>query len=430
MFPMKKDTKNIGGSTPFSKSSMKRLLISLTLAFLVLSMLYIWFRPQQQILIYNYYNSSKGGNLNSQAVVTNAAPLKFYSQDESLVDLLGNLTFKNYGIVKSTDSYVWREIPILYLEAQNVSGPYLGWADTHQANYLFLEVSGPYLTNPPSGMRSSVPLGGISTGNIELRGNFYTNLFKDSVDVAQKLGSDLSTTVSDIANLHTPFMKSSLPITLQDMLINSLSHVRSAFWLNDGRWRQWEAYDCVNIDSVHNDGERHIPYISIFPNSTISKLYAWAKYQESNGMIQEQLRCGCMTMTDKSPRVDSGCGRAMCDVSSMFIVYLLELLTWHDDPYSQQVVRDLYNASKKAAQWHMSVSTAEGIPLHLVDTYDIVNLAAYPYDTYSGSFHLLAMKAAETLAYAMGMYLPINALMIVTLNFCCIFIVAYTQSFP
>ena len=22
---------------------------------------------------------------------------------------------------------------------------------------------------------------------------------------------------------------------------------RSAFWLADGRWRQWEAYDCVNI---------------------------------------------------------------------------------------------------------------------------------------------------------------------------------------
>ncbi|XP_019862650.1 PREDICTED: uncharacterized protein LOC109591341 [Amphimedon queenslandica] len=186
------------------------------------------------------------------------------------------------------------------------------------------------------------------------------------------------------------------------MLINSLSHVRSAFWLNDGRWRQWEAYDCVNIDSVHNDGERHIPYIFIFPNSTISKLYAWAKYQASNGMIHEQLRCGCMTMSDQSPRVEYGCGRTMSDVSSMFIVYLLELLTWHDDPYSQQVVRDLYNASKKAAQWHMSVSTAEGIPIHMVDTYDVLRLESYPYDTYSGSFHLLAMKAAETLAYAMG----------------------------
>lgn len=141
----------------FLYSSMRRfLLISLTLVFLLLC---IWFWPRQQIQIYNYY-SSEGGTINSQAVVTNAAPLKYYSQDESLVNLLGNLTFKNYGIVKSSDHFVWREIPILYLEAQNVSGPYLGWADTHQANYLFQDVSGPYLTNPPSGMRSSVPLGG------------------------------------------------------------------------------------------------------------------------------------------------------------------------------------------------------------------------------------------------------------------------------
>ena len=49
-------------------------------------------------------------------------------------------------------------------------------------------------------------------------------------------------------------------------------------------------------DSVHNDGERHIPYITIFPNSTINKLYAWAKFQLSNGMIQEQLRCGCQSL--------------------------------------------------------------------------------------------------------------------------------------
>ena len=48
-------------------------------------------------------------------------------------------------------------------------------------------------------------------------------------------------------------------------------------------------------DSVHNDGERHIPYITVFPNSTINKLYAWAKFQLPNGMIQEQLRCGVMS---------------------------------------------------------------------------------------------------------------------------------------
>ena len=93
----------------------------------------------------------------------------------------------------------------------------------------------------------------------------------------------------------------------------------------------------------------------------------------------------------------------MSDVSSMFIVYLLELLTWHDDPYSWQVVKDLYNVSKKAAQWHMEESFTDGIPSYMVDTYDVLGLGAYPYDAYTGGFHLLAMKAAETLAYEMGM---------------------------
>uniref|UniRef100_A0A1X7SQU2 Glycosyl-hydrolase family 116 N-terminal domain-containing protein n=1 Tax=Amphimedon queenslandica TaxID=400682 RepID=A0A1X7SQU2_AMPQE len=176
--PMKRHSKYNGFRTPFFTrsrstcqflyhSSVKTILISLALVFLLLC---IWFWPRQQIQIYNYYNSSKGGNLNSQALVTNAAPLKFYSQDESLVNLLGNLTFKNYGIVRSSDQYVWEEIRISYVEAQNVSGPYLGWADIGHANYLFHDVSGD-LTHPPSGMRSSVPLGGISTGNIELRGD-------------------------------------------------------------------------------------------------------------------------------------------------------------------------------------------------------------------------------------------------------------------
>ena len=55
-------------------------------------------------------------------------------------------------------------------------------------------------------------------------------------------------------------------------------------------------------DSVHNDGERHIPYITIFPNSTIGKMYAWAGTQQDNGMIIEQLRCGCESLP-LSPQV-------------------------------------------------------------------------------------------------------------------------------
>ncbi len=35
--------------------------------------------------------------------------------------------------------------------------------------------------------------------------------------------------------------------------------------------------------------------------------------------------------------VEFGCGRKMSDVSSMFIVYLLEILQWHPGPTSNQV---------------------------------------------------------------------------------------------
>ncbi len=59
-----------------------------------------------------------------------------------------------------------------------------------------------------------------------LPGNFYSHLFKDSVDAAKQLGGDLTSAVADIANLHSTFFQSSMPVTLQDMFINSLSHVR------------------------------------------------------------------------------------------------------------------------------------------------------------------------------------------------------------
>ena len=110
---------------------------------------------------------------------------------------------------------------------------------------------------------------------------------------------------------------------------------------NVPKWRQWESYSCVNVDSVHNDGERHLAYIMTFGiDGTKSKMRAWAKGQcppaksgavDRNcepGMIQEQLASGCM---DGVPQLDTPNGRTMGDVSSMFIVYLLELWQWGRD---------------------------------------------------------------------------------------------------
>eukprot|EP00731_Ephydatia_muelleri_P017922 Em0010g1020a len=220
-------------------------------------------------------------------------------------------------------------------------------------------------------------------------GNFYSHLFKSSVEAAEKLGNSRIEAVSDIAKLHEPFFTSTMPDYLQDILINSLSHIRSAFWVRDGRWRQWEAYDCVNIDSVHNDGERHIPYITIFPDSELNKIIAWAKYQvqpnlTNAGMIYEELRQGYLDLPYPPRNMDIGDGRVMSDVTSMFITPT----SW---------------SSQQAAQWQLNITQSNGyLPTYLVSTYDILGLDSYKYATYNGAFHLLAMKAAEKLAYLMG----------------------------
>ena len=81
-------------------------------------------------------------------------------------------------------------------------------------------------------------------------GNHYSNLWPSSREAGREMVADLSGTVDDLLALHSPFFGSSLPAWLQDNLVNSLSHIRSAWWDKSGRWRQWEAYDCVSLACV------------------------------------------------------------------------------------------------------------------------------------------------------------------------------------
>ena len=161
------------------------------------------------------------------------------------------------------------------------------------------------------------------------------------------------------------------------------------------------------MDSVHNDGERHIPYLMLLgPEGTKSKMRAWAAgatkatTTDPGGMIQEQLACGCMDAVP--PKLDVPCGRTMGDVSSMFIVYLLELWQWTAD---EDFLRELWPAAKAAAEWQMDRAdnpSAPGLPHHLIDTYDGLGLNAYNASSFSGFFHLLAMKSARVLALAVN----------------------------
>ena len=62
-------------------------------------------------------------------------------------------------------------------------------------------------------------------------------------------------------------------------------------------------------------------------------------------------------------------GRNMSDVSSMFILYILEFHRWAGD---SETVRLYWPTVKRAAQWQMAVSARLGVPERLVATYDIL----------------------------------------------------------
>ena len=57
-------------------------------------------------------------------------------------------------------------------------------------------------------------------------GNFYEHFVKDSRDAATKLAQNLQPAVEDIRKLHYIYFNSDVPETIQDMLVNSLSHIR------------------------------------------------------------------------------------------------------------------------------------------------------------------------------------------------------------
>ena len=148
---------SVSSKSPCSVIHLASLLLFLLLG-LVLCIL--WFRPSCiPAVIFSSPSSFDTTPLQDFKQRPNHTPNQGYRNSSSLASLLTALKFNNYGIVRSSDRFAWSPAPCLYLESQNVSGPYMGWADERSCNYLYQDVDGDLL-HPASGLRSSVPLGG------------------------------------------------------------------------------------------------------------------------------------------------------------------------------------------------------------------------------------------------------------------------------
>lgn len=259
-------------------------------------------------------------------------------------------------------------------------------------------------------------------------GNFYSTLFEDSADAARSLSTPgaIEQVASDLASHHSVFVSqdSSLDDWLADFLVNGMSHFRGLIWSRDGRMRLFEAFDCMDLDSIHNDyqvcchssntlmiykstnlltssrllflyflSQRHLPYLWLMPQIESQKLRKWASGQDASGFIYEFLGPFGVGPFDVPG------GRIMGDTTTLWIVELLELYRNTGDA---ALLSDLYPTAVKALSWLITNAAPLGLPERLYSTYDILWLDQYNTTSYNSFLYMAALRAGEVLSLEMG----------------------------
>lgn len=112
---------------------------------------------------------------------------------------------------------------------------------------------------------------------------------------------------------------------------------------------------------MHNDYQRHLPYLWVVPDFEIqkSKLYEHCQIQSGSdeGMITE----------NPGFRIQDGCGgRRMGDTTTLWVLEVLEIFL-HTGNTTR--VQEAWPAIVSAVNWSIRMSSAQGLPAHLVCTY-------------------------------------------------------------
>lgn len=127
---------------------------------------------------------------------------------------------------------------------------------------------------------------GGGPGDGDILGNGYANLWDGSAEVASEMAAagKLESVVADINSHHAAVAHplNPTPEWLKDMLVNQFSHFHMLMWYKDGRMREYEAWSCDDVDSVHNDFQRHLMYQWFYPEFERQKIEAWGSWAQSS----------------------------------------------------------------------------------------------------------------------------------------------------
>ena len=110
---------------------------------------------------------------------------------------------------------------------------------------------------------------------------------------------------------------------------------------------------------MHNDYQRHLPYLWAAPRFEISRFRKYAEGAAGDGHIQEYLGSFGLSPLDQVG------GRTMADTTTLWIAELFEFYA-HNGNLS--FVQEMWPTAQKALAWQIRASAQIGLPWHLVST--------------------------------------------------------------
>ena len=229
-------------------------------------------------------------------------------------------------------------------------------------------------------------------------GNYYATLYKNAGDVAESVAGRLSDDWRDLLQWQEVMRDNSLPDWLQDSLINSVATMyKTGMRFRDGRWRQWEAFSCADVDPGHIDFYQVLPYMFFFPELRKQVLSRFASVQHANGFIPEELSQGGVPESTVSAAgaLDQPGGREMGDSASVFVLGVWQYYLWTGD---RSFLNSMWPHVRLAALWQMDRSKRYKLPEYLQNTYDLFKFDQKTLVSYNAILYLASMLAVEKMA--------------------------------
>ena len=159
---------------------------------------------------------------------------------------------------------------------------------------------------------------------------------------------------------------------------------KTGIWSGDGRWRQWESFSCPDLDAIHIDLYRSLPYTVFFPELEKNVLEAFIKFQRADGWIPHMF--GWPDFDRPNYERDN---------NPIFILYACQhLRLTGNEAFSQRV----WPAVRHAAQWELAHVRQSGLPTRIDSTYDLSNFGSLENTSYNAFLFVAAMRAAARMA--------------------------------